>query len=317
MNLVNFKNSNQYLSDSDRVIFKNIVGISIDRLENEIANQPDAALKTIYSNQKFVHSPELNEMGLHIYRILLSRRIYENRLPLASNPYVQFFHENGYLVIEDFLSKETIDYLSEDVDSMRKDNVRKRHIDFSQLQSMNPDLLDFIKKCVNVPYLSPDAPEGEPRTEIWNHQHHQRDPQYKFHTDTFQPTFKFWIYIEDITMEQGPLNVIPRSHIPTESRLEWDYENSILSPADKLWRHRVQSNGVPGSFRIYENGTVEDEEKEIKKLGYDNLVMCEGKKNTLVAANTYAFHKRGLGLPNTERNSLSIQYRPLAFGDYK
>ena len=317
MDTVNFNNSHKYFCDSDRLIFKNIVGMPLERLESEIANLPPEVIKKVYGNDKFILSQELNEMGLHIYRIMLSRKIYEKRMSLADNSYVKFFHENGYLVISDFLSEETIEFLSEDVDRMRKFSIGKRHIDFPQLQSMNPKLLDFIKMCVNVPYLSLDAPDGHPRTEIWHHRHHEKDPQYKFHTDTFQPTFKFWVYIEDITVDQGPLNIISNSHIPTESRLAWDYENSIISPSDNLWNHRVQSNGQPGSFRIYENGSIENEEDELKRLGYNDIIEFDGKKNTLVAANTYAFHRRGLGLPNTERNSLSIQYRPLAFGDYK
>lgn len=317
MNLVYFGNSHEYLSPTDHALFKEVVGSDIMFLENEIKKQPEAFIRHIYSNEKFVQSEALNALGLHIYRIMLARGVHNKRRVPTEYSLIKFFHENGYMMVEDFLNKETIDMLSEELELQRKSGTRKKTFYLNKILDKNPGLLEFIKMCANVPYFSPDAPNGFPRSETWNHLHHKSDPQYKFHTDTFQPTFKCWIYIDDVTSAQGPLNVVPQSHILTEARLKWDFQNSIISPQDDLWNSRIQLSGQPGSFRVFEGGTEIDESAEIDRLGYKKPVVCSGKRNTFVAANTYAFHKRGMGSTGTERNSLSIQYRPWAFGNYK
>ena len=57
------------------------------------------------------------------------------------------------------------------------------------------------------------------------------------------------------------------------------------------------------------------EKQTLKNMGYKSIETV-GKKNTLVAANTFGFHKRGIAVPQTYRETLSIEYRPQAFWKY-
>ena len=83
-----------------------------------------------------------------------------------------------------------------------------------------------------------------------------------------------------------------------------------------MWARRIEKGGKPGSFRVFENSTVEEETAEVKKMGYNEVKSMVGKRNTLLAANTFCFHKRGLGVKGSYRRTLTTQYRPVAFGVY-
>ena len=96
----------------------------------------------------------------------------------------------------------------------------------------------------------------------------------------------------------------------------WDYENSTMKPDDDLWLRRAETNGKPGSFRIYNNSSTDIELKELKRMGYENSMSCCAPKNTLVIANTFGYHKRGIGEKGTFRSTLTSQYRPVAFRVY-
>ena len=318
MKTVFFMNSNEYISSEDRELFRSIVGTSIEFLETQIKKLHEHTISRIYSNEKFVDIRSLNELGLHLYRIILANKIYKKRGPVQSELGQQFY-EQGYLLVEDFLPEEEFNNIKSvfdrDVASSSAFGT-KWAFHPTQMFARNKNFYDLIKECARVKNFSHDAPKGIPRTEFWNHFHDKEDPQYRYHTDTFQPTCKFWLYLEDIEVNQGPMNLIPSSHVCDEKRLKWDYENSLLTRGSTLWGYRVQKNGNPGSFRILEGSTEEEERSELQRLGYSTNKIMVGKKNTLLAANTYCFHKRGIGEKNSHRRTLTSQYRPLAFGDY-
>ena len=294
-------------------IFKSITGNTIEELESDIDGRGEGAWPLVLSNQKFIES-DLNSKGLHIYRILLSHNIYINRMP---HPEVnrgislaEAFAKDGFVIIRDFLDEDKLQYLKTVIDDMRINNKPAQDINFldavkrpSEQHAMNAN--DLFKSLIKVPEFGSDGVGGFPRTQMWHYKHTTDDPQYKWHTDTFQPTLKCWLYIDRITEENGVLSLIPKSHLPTENRLSWDYQKSI--------DHTTKDK----SFRLAEFGTEEDEMKAIEENGFAKPIMAEGAANTLVAVNTYGFHKRGKSQPGVERNSLSLQYRPLAFSDYK
>ena len=318
MEAIFFMNSHEYITKQDRELFHSIVGTSINQLENEIKKLYEETIYRIYSNEKFIDIRRLNELGLHLYRIILANRIYEKRGPIQSEMGEKFFNE-GYLLIEDFLPEKEFNNIKNNFNNNVLPNYPngvKYKFDATEFFSKNKQFYDLIKDCARVKNFAYDAPNGIPRTEFWNHFLEKDDPQYKFHTDTFQPTCKFWLYLEDIELDQGPMHLIVKSHICDEKRLKWDFENSLLSKDSTLWNRRVQNNSHPGSFRIFENSSSEEEAAEIDRLGYKNIKAMVGRKNTLLAANTYCFHKRGMGKKNSYRRTLTSQYRPFAFGDY-
>tara|TARA_Y100000593_G_scaffold94886_2_gene196920 strand:- start:1476 stop:2432 length:957 start_codon:yes stop_codon:yes gene_type:complete len=318
MKIVYFANSSEYLDKNDLDLFECVVGGSLLDLEKEIKNSSDNLINRIYSNEKFIYSERLNNMGLHIYRTLLSNKIYQKRKKVY-NEAIECFDKEGYMLIENFLPEKEFKILKELFDVRIKPkypNGIKKQVDATGFFNRNKDFYNLILQCGHVKSFSPDAPYGIPRTEFWNHFHEKGDSQYKLHSDTFQPTCKFWLYLEDIEMEQGPLTLVPGSHICDEKRLKWDFENSLLSKESDLWIRRIEEGGKPGSFRVFENSTVEEETTEVLRLGYQKPVPMVGKKNTLLAANTFCFHKRGMGVEGSYRRTLTSQYRPVAFGVY-
>ena len=70
------------------------------------------------------------------------------------------------------------------------------------------------------------------------------DPQTHLHADTFHPTMKAWLLLEDVGPEDGPLTYVAGSHRLSEARVAWERRRSL----------EVHGEGeylsTRGSFRI-------------------------------------------------------------------
>ena len=311
--VIYFENSGDYFTESDHKMFEKITNNTIKKLESKIKKCDNNLINSIYSNTKFIDNKPLNQDGLHIYRTILSNRIYLNRKQ-TTNQNVTTFTQTGFLVIEDFLTKKEFDNLENLFVTKikpRKTNNYITRVDGRQFLKRNISFEKLIKDCCKINNFLFE----QPRVEFWNLIHEENDPQGKFHSDTFQPTCKFWLFLEDIDETKGPFNYVPNSHLLSETRLKWDYENSTMNKDTDIWKKRIQAGGKPGSFRVHENSTTEEEEQTIKKMGFQAIPIV-GKKNTLVVANTFGFHKRGTATAGTHRETLSIEYRPQAFCNY-
>jgi hypothetical protein len=105
------------------------------------------------------------------------------------------------------------------------------------------------------------------------------DPQTHLHADTFHPTMKAWFFLTDVTAEDGPLTYVPGSHRLTPERLAWERAMSLKArDMDRLTAR--------GSFRI--------EAAELPALGLPPARAFTVPANTLVVADTFGFHARGL-----------------------
>ncbi|WP_262690586.1 phytanoyl-CoA dioxygenase family protein [Kordiimonas aestuarii] len=105
------------------------------------------------------------------------------------------------------------------------------------------------------------------------------DPQKTMHSDTFHPTMKAWLFLEDVEQKHGPFTYVRGSHKLTKARFNWEYARSCA--AGKL----RDGYSEKGSFRASPDDLAEM-----------NLPEPEGitaKAGTLVIANTNGFHGRG------------------------
>ncbi|MEZ5203443.1 MAG: phytanoyl-CoA dioxygenase family protein [Acidimicrobiales bacterium] len=116
------------------------------------------------------------------------------------------------------------------------------------------------------------------------------DPQADVHTDTFFPTHKVWLYLTDVTEQDGPLVYYPRSQ--------------RLSPRSLAAVYRESTSAASGSRRI------EADEPARRRLA--RKVFTESA-NTLVVADTSGYHGRHQGAPPGTRTSLHLQFRPDPF----
>lgn len=118
----------------------------------------------------------------------------------------------------------------------------------------------------------------------------ERDPQKNLHVDTFQPTMKFWLYLEDVTDENGPFVFVPGSNRPHRERLKWEYQMSLRA------KEHADRYTARGSFRV--------SQEEAERLGEGGPQPFRVAANTLLIANTFGVHARGNAEPGSSRLAL-------------
>ncbi|GGB50282.1 hypothetical protein GCM10011316_23000 [Roseibium aquae] len=244
----------------------------------------------------FLGSERLNAWGLHRKRVRLAARMAAHRRKLlgrALRPEDQaFFDENGYVLVRDFLPAETYAQLKEEVfgqplpcREMRQGQAVTR------MTPLPPDVLKknpALKSAVHDPralglirYAA--AQGGVPisflQTVIVDpHGQPEKDPQSDVHADTFHATSKAWLFLQDVGEDDGPFCFVPGSHKLTPERLEWEYQCSLTAARDPRSHH------ASGSFRIRPD--------ELEALGLPQPKRMVVPENTLIVADTYAFHGR-------------------------
>ena len=122
----------------------------------------------------------------------------------------------------------------------------------------------------------------------------ENDPQTDLHSDTFHATAKAWLFLHDVGLDDGAFNYVPKSHILTPERLQWEYEQSLTARSDSRAHHSL------GSFRVTHS--------ELERFGYV-VKTFSVKANTLVIADTRGFHSRTLSNKHTTRVSLDAYLR--------
>lgn len=241
-----------------------------------------------------IGSKFLNRLGLHDARIISSYYFLRLRqLPfifLANKEERKSWRENGYIMKEDFLPPELFSQIEKAARAYKGNARQMRQGDTVTWRSDYNDTLRKVARHKPFRRLVSYATGRVERPMLYIQQIIKNeggtpDPQRQFHSDSFQPVIKLWLFLEDVTAEKGPLNYVPASHLPTRERLRWEREKSLSSIDDKYSRR--------GSLRISED--------RLKTLGLTEVKEFVVKKNTLVIANTHGFHRRGDALPGTTR----------------
>lgn len=105
----------------------------------------------------------------------------------------------------------------------------------------------------------------------------QTDPQTSMHIDTFHPTMKAWLFLQDVAEEDGPFCYVPGSHRRTPRREVWERLQAIRASDP-----RTRKKG--GAFRI--------SKAEMGRLRCAKPKRFAVPANTLVVGDTYGFHAR-------------------------
>lgn len=113
------------------------------------------------------------------------------------------------------------------------------------------------------------------------------DPQEALHADSFHSSLKAWLFLNDVTIEDGPFTYVPGSHRFTPERLDWERARSV---ADPVTIDRLSARGSP---RIAEH--------ELANMGLPMPRKLAVSANTLVVADTVGFHARGPASRSGER----------------
>ena len=261
----------------------------------------------------------LNCLGLHVARVLVAHAVMRFRTLLLS-PLVTAedrftFRRDGFLVKRDFLSPEVFAALVREVrhfdgiearECIQGDTVNRR-------TPLDPETLLGLPACRAL--LQQDracrrllqwtaATLRPPFMFVEQLFHAQRqddrpDPQKHLHSDTFHPTMKGWLFLEDVSADNGPFSYVASSHRLTFARLRWEYRQSVAG------RQLPDRYSRKGSLRLIEVDRM--------ALGLPEPTLMEVPANSLVIANTFGFHARGRAPAGSTRLALYADSRTNPF----
>ncbi len=238
----------------------------------------------------------LNRCGLHVVRFLVAHLMANWRMILLARLVPpedrKELRTNGFILKENFLNKDTFAALNQEVrhargevrECVQGDTLTHRLLlDDKALQALPmcnkliafapfQHLLKYTATSLSAPLIyiqsiKNKSTSGGP------------DPQKNCHSDTFHATMKAWLFLDDVTLANGPFSYVKGSHKLTWARLKWEYRRSITVRANP------DGYSEKGSFRASAD--------DLQRMGLTEPTPLEVPKNTLVVANTHGFHCRG------------------------
>ncbi len=266
-----------------------------------------------------IGSATLNRCGLHLGRVLLAQVVTQWRwlflTGLLTRSERRQFRKLGFLMIPDFLPAGEFARLRQEIVQFPGDLRRMVQgdtqtyqglIDAETSESMpttrkllsDKYFLSLMMYCGNVlkhpMFFSHCVKNGTHAAEA--------DPQKSFHSDTFHPTMKAWLFLDDVDETNGPFVYVPGSHRPSVRRLSWEYRNSVKGPElENRYARR-------GSLRISAD--------ELRNLGFEEPITFNVPANTLIIADTMGFHRRGDAAANSSRLALYAYSRSNPFNPF-
>ena len=178
--------------------------------------------------------------------------------------HARFFVENGYVVIRESISQATCD---EVLDSFRRVEAKHRKM-FDSQKDGHGHYPRIVNLHLSLPVLTRLFHENhqalavqdamfESETSLYTSLFYERGSAQSIHRDTpyfcTQPRYRYfgmWVALEDVDLDNGPLEVIPRGHLLKELDVEaialqhFERLDQVPNDSSKLWDH-------------YQNGVVE------------------------------------------------------------
>ncbi len=239
-------------------------------------------------------SRRLNRRGLHVWRGRLASRMTERRRRrlkgLVKDADRAAFARDGFVVKKDFLGPELFSRLKAEVEAFvgtagefKEGGAITRRI------ALTPETLRRLPACralLQQPqwrgltrYVS--SFDCEPLVFIQTIFTHvddgQTDPQTSMHIDTFHPSMKAWLFLEDVAEEDGPFSYVPGSHLRSARREAWERRQSVIA-SDPSTRKKG------GAWRV--------DKGDLKRMRMAKVKRFPAPANTLIVGDTYGFHAR-------------------------
>ena len=250
--------------------------------------------------KSFVDNPilgsrRLNRRGLHVARLKLAHALaWTRRRRLTAGLPAEWreqFDRDGYVEVRDFLPSEQFEKLQTALlhgefdtrEHQQGDAITRRVPIGPALLRQIPELRGLLQDPrwrSLLTYVGSTA--SEPiyylQTIVMGHASGAPDPQLELHADTFHPSLKAWLFLTDVSADQGPLTYVAGSHLLTAERLAWEQARSVtIGESDRLSQR--------GSFRV--------PPEELASLNLPQPTRFAVPANTLVAIDTCGFHARG------------------------
>ena len=236
----------------------------------------------------------LNRRGFAVWRARLAHRLTAGRRRrlegLISTADRNAFARDGYVVKRDLLPSESFAVLVKEIRALTAAAGEFKEGDaITRRIPLTPEVVGRLPACRAL--LEHPAFRGltryvgsfdsEPlvfiQTIFTQVDEGQADPQTAMHIDTFHPTMKAWLFLEDVAEEDGPFTYAPGSHLRTPRREVWERGLSIRASDP-----RTRKKG--GAFRIAKPEMAALRSAKPKRFAVP--------ANTLVVADTYGFHAR-------------------------
>jgi ectoine hydroxylase-related dioxygenase (phytanoyl-CoA dioxygenase family) len=269
-----------------------------------------------FRDNPILGSRRLNRIGLHAFRRRAADRMgHSRRQRLMSRLTAserESFDAQGYVVRHRALDEGVFRALRREVENlkitareMRQGGTVTRRIGLDRnLLATLPATRSVVEDTSILSLIHyAGSYAGEPTFQIQSviaaAGPNAADPQTLFHADTFHPTAKAWLFLEDVTEDGGPLAYIPGSHRLTAARLAWERAQSLTA------RESPDRMHAEGSFRISED--------DRRTLGLPAPVRMVVPANTLVVADTSGFHARSPSQQASHRVEIYATFRRSPF----
>ena len=265
-----------------------------------------------------IGSRRLNELGLHRARVATAERMARFRRALmsgVSDADKAAYDRDGFVIKENFLPDDVFKRVREEVfgqshpaREMRQGQTVTRMIPLTHsAKARMPETVRVahdpaLNKLTGYVAGRTGAPIHFIQTVIAEPSKRPADPQTALHADTFHSTSKFWLFLHDVEIEDGPFMFAPGSHKLTPERLAWEHEQSITAREEKRAHHSF------GSFRVAAD--------QMARFGYRDATPVPVPANTLVVADTYGFHSRSPSSRPTVRTEIHGHLRRNPFAPW-
>jgi hypothetical protein len=274
------------------------------------------SVSRILSGDKVVDNYALNLLGVQVLRTIAARGVY-NIFPASPNGIVkERFAElirEGIVAWPDFLPRDEFERVRQECETLirnhsqvrversganRIEKLNLRNVEISPLSSLHrlttDERLQKILETAEKRPLSPLSAHATVEHLIQGPAHSLEDPQTRIHSDTFFTCHKAWLYLSDVSLEDGPLIYLKGSHKVTPRQLLHIYKWSCTRTPD-----------VEPSRRV----TV----GELAKMRERRAILTCAS-NTLVIANVCGYHGRLQGNQGRERWAVHLALRTNPFG---
>lgn len=273
-------------------------------------------LKLIASGEKCIKNITLNILGLQVFRYLLSKLFYL----IKKKNYIFFeindLNNNGIQVVENFLNEEEFKKIENEYYKLIEDHRFSKRVEQGSgkiddgieyknvivdesLKNYFPSIYNLKNNSKILKYFKLAEKKENININIRLEEikiidDKLPDPQKNYHYDTFHNTFKAWIFINDVELNDGPFHYIKKSH------------RFSLLRAWNEWKYSIKYclENISSSFR-HQNHLI----KTLDQIAFKAVI----NKNNLIIANTHGLHRRGDGKIGSTRKAIQIWTRENPF----
>lgn len=248
-----------------------------------------------FVDNPFLGSRRLNRLGLHVSRLKAAHRLaWMRRRRLASavpSNWREQFDRDGYVEVRDFLPADEFKHLQSAIlgrefdarQHQQGDTITRRIPIGPGLLAKVPELRRLLRDrrwngLLSYIASTRSRPLYYVQTILMGHASGPSDPQLELHSDTFHPSLKAWLFLTDVTDDEGPLTYVPGSHLLTPERVAWE---------------QARSEEILASDRLSQRGSLRVSPDELQSLALPQPKRFAVPANTLVAIDTCGFHARG------------------------